>query len=232
MRTWAASVGLSLAAACAAVPVDPYEVPLDALSEKAREEVRDILSDVAAKVELDAADVKSRPEIYDFLLTEMPFTGGVVREMRRDPWEIFRDPEKPTKNVFFVLDPEGIRLRFELVHRDATRRFYVTRGTFDVGLLGTFSGRTVIIVRTVPEGDVVRTDAIVYVRVDTASNLAKGFKELVAQKVRDRAGYFIKAARWVAEETARRPDWLYMQVRGSPQVDAEVLEEFRRRFVR
>lgn len=231
MRTWAASAGLSLVIGCSAVPVDPGVVPLGALSQKQRAEVEEILADVAAVVELEAADVKSRPEIYDFLLAEMPFTGGVVKEMRRDPWDIFRDPDRPDPNVFYVIDPDGIRMRFELIHRDATRRYYLTRGAFDMALLGSIRGRTLIVVTAVPDGDVIHTGAVVYVRVDSLAALAKAAKELVASKVRERSGFFIKAARWVAEETARRPGWLYAQVRGSDKVDAAVLEEYRKRFV-
>ncbi len=40
-----------------------------------------------------------------------------------------------------------------------------------------------------------------------------------------------RAARWVAEEAAHRPDWLVMQVDGSLEVDQEVLREFRKRFL-
>ena len=46
-------------------------------------------------------------------------------------------------------------------------------------------------------------------------------------QVKERAGYFIRAARWVAEEAAARPDWLYTQVKGSKRVDQDVLEKFR-----
>ncbi len=234
MRAWALSAGLGFAAAaCSAVPVDPYVVPREKLSEIHLRRVDEVLADVAAAVELDAEEVKSRPEIYEFLLDEMPFTGGVVRELNRGTWDIFRDPQEPDPAVFYVIDPEGIRLRFELIHRDALRRFYLTRGSFDMGLFGRLMGRTLIVLRTVPERDILRTDAKIFVRVDSAgaAGLAKLFKDLLAAKVRERSGYFIDAARWVAEEAALRPEWLHTQVKGSRQVDPAVLEEFRRRFL-
>lgn len=220
-------------AACGAVAVDPYVVPREELSEKQREQVDEILADVAAAVALDAAEVKSRAEIYDFLLSEMPFTGGVVRELNRGTWDIFRDPADPDPKVFYVIDPEGIRLRFELIFRDATRRFYLSRGSFDMGLLPRLQGRTLVILRAEPQGDVIRTDAMVYVKVDTAmyAGLAKGFRETLVNAVRERSSYFIRAARWVAEEAAARPDWLHTQMKGSRHVDPAVLEEFRRRFL-
>lgn len=233
MRTWALSAGLSVVVAGCAVPIDPYEVPLGEFSEKQRALVEPILSDVAAKVELEAHEVRSRPEIYDFLLSEMPFTGGVVRELNRGQWEIFRDPKDPSPDVFFVLDKKGMRLRFELVRSEPTRRFYVSTGSFDMGLLPRLEGRTIVVLRAIPDGAAVRTDAIVYVKIDTPfyATLAKGVRSAVESVVREKSGYFIRAARWVAEEAAERPAWLYMQVKESKEVDQAVLEEFRRRFL-
>ena len=95
MRTWALSAGLSLVAGCSAVDVDPYVVPADQLSEIQKKRVDHVLEDVAAVVPLEAAEVKSRLDIYDFLLDEMPFTGGIVRELGRGKWEITRDPTDP-----------------------------------------------------------------------------------------------------------------------------------------
>lgn len=233
-RTIVAIAGLSFMAACSAVEVDPFAVPVDRLSETQRDKVGHVLADVAAVVPLPAEEVKSSLGIYGFLLDEMPFTGGVVRELGRGKWDIFRDPKNPERDVFFVIDPEGYRLRFELALREETRRVYVTKGSFLMGLLPALEGSTVIVMRMEPGGAAIRTDAVVYVRVETPfyRELAKGFRGLVEQKVRDRAGYFIRAARWVAEEAAARPEWLHAQVAGSNEVDQAVLEEFRNKFLR
>lgn len=232
LRTWALSAGLSLGAACSAVEVDPYVVPVDQLSESQRKKVDHVLEDVAAVVPLESAEVKSRLEIYDFLLDEMSFTGGVVRELGRGKWQIARDLKEPA--AFTVVDPEGYRLRFELVRKEENRRFYVTKGAFQMGFLPALEGSTLIVMRMIPEGPVVKTDAVVYVRVDTAlyAGLAKGARGLLEDRVRERSNFFIRSARWVAEEAAARPDWLVMQVDGSREVDQAVLAEFRRRFLR
>ena len=42
----------------------------------------------------------------------------------------------------------------------------------------------------------------------------------------------VVAAGLMAKEAAARPDWLYMQVDGSREVDQEVLKEFRKKFLR
>ena len=232
MRTWALSAGLSMVAACGAVEVDPYVVPVAELSDNQRRKVDHVLEDVAAVVPLETEEVRSRLEIYDFLLDEMAFTGGVVRELGRGKWEIAKDAEDPA--AFTVADPKGYRLRFELLRKEPTRRFYVTKGIFHMGILPPLEGSTLIVMRMIPEGPVVRTDAMVYVRVDTPfyAGLAKGLRGAVEDKVRERSGVFIEAARWVAEEAARRPDWLVMQVDGSDKVDQAVLAEFRKRFLR
>lgn len=234
MRRWAASVPLLLLAACAAAEVDPYLVPWSDLSEEARKKIEHVLGDVAAVVPLEGALVKSRPEVYDFLLSELPFTGGVVRELGRGTWDIFRDPAKPEPDVFYVVDPSGMKLRFERVHRESERRFYVSRGVFPMGMLPALTGSTLVVMRAAPEGGGVRTSAVVYVRVETPfyAELAKGTRGLVESQVKDRAGYFIRAARWVAEEAALRPDWLYRQVDGSKHVDQSVLEKFRQVLIK
>jgi hypothetical protein len=220
-------------AGCAGPQVDPLEVPLGDLPPEPRAWVEHVLAEVAAVVPLEGEDVRSRPEIYDFLLAEMPFTGGVVRELGRGTWDIFRDAEKPDRNVFYVIDPEGIRLRFELVHREGVRRVYVSRGMFEMGILPPLEGRTVVVMRAEPRGGVIRTDAVVYVRVETPfyAKLAGGVRGVLEEKVREKSGYFIRAAKWVAEEVASRPEWVYNQVRGSRHVDPSVLREFREKFL-
>jgi hypothetical protein len=217
---------------CSAIEVDPYVIPVDRLSESQKKKVEHVLADVAAVVPLEPSEVKSRLEIYDFLLDEMPFTGGIVRELGRGKWAIARDPKDPS--AFTVVDPEGYRLRFELLLKEEQRRFYVTKGVFDMGLLPVLEGSTLIVMRMIPSGDVIKTDAVVYVRVETPfyAQLAKAVRSLLESKVRERSGFFIQAARWVAEESARRPDWLVMQVDGSREVDQAVLQEFRKRFLR
>jgi hypothetical protein len=137
-------------------------------------------------------------------------------------------------DAFNVSDPEGYRLHFEPVLKEPTRRFYVTSGVFQMGFLPSLEGSTLIAMRMRPEGNAIRTDAVVYVRVETGvyATLAKNARSLLESKVRERAGFFIQAARWVAEEAASRPDWLVMQVDGSHEVDAATLEIFRNRFLK
>jgi hypothetical protein len=231
LRTWALSAGLSLIAGCSAVEIDPYVLPAGKLSEKQRKSVEYVLADVAVAVPLDVEEVKSRIEIYHFLLDEMPFTGGVVRELGRGKWKITRDPENPA--AFTVSDPAGYRIRFELVLREPERRAYVTKGVFQMGILPALEGDSLVVIRMRPEGPVIKTDAMVYVRVVTPfyAQLAKGMRGMVEDAVRERSSVFVRSAKWVAEEAASRPEWLVEQVDGSREVDQAVLAEFRKRFL-
>ena len=237
-RTWAFSAGLSWVAvlgACGSPPsVDPAIYEFESLSDKQRKEVEAILTDPSAVVTLEEKEVRSRPEVYDFLLSEMEFTGGVVRELNRGKWDIYRHPEKPEANVFYLKDPEGVWLRFEQIHRDETRRFYVTHGFFDMGLLPRLEGKTFIVMSAVPRGDVIVTGAVVTVKVVTPfyAKLVTATQTLLERKVREKSGYFIEAATWVAEQAAARPEWLHTQVRGSKEIAPEALERFLRILVR
>ncbi len=221
-------------AGCTAVDVDPLSLPLDRMSPEGRRRAEHVLADVAAAVPLEGSVVRSRLEVYDFLLDEMPFTGAVVKALGRGSWEIFRDPGRPASGEFQVNDPGGYALRFELLLKEARRRVYVTSGTFDMGLFPLLRGSTLIVMSHEPVPAGVATRALVHVRVETPfyAGLAKGFRPLVEDRVRERAGGFIQAARWVAEEAALRPAELLEAARTAPGVDPRVLEAFRRRLLR
>jgi hypothetical protein len=214
-------------------PPESLGFPLDRIPEGKRGEIEEILSDAAAIVPLEETEVRSRPEVYDFLLSEMPFTGSIVRELRKGRWSISRDPSDPEPGAFRVQDDEGMRLRFVLVGREETRRLYLTKGSFPLGLLPALRGRTLIVMRAVPDGPVIRTDAVVYVKVDTPfyATMAKGLRGVVEKVVREKSSYFIQAAQWVAEEAAARPGELHRRAQGSSAIDQDVLERFREKFL-
>jgi hypothetical protein len=220
--------------ACSAVAVDPLSIPLDRLDADGRRKAEHVLADVAALVPLEGSEVRSRPEVFDFLLDEMPFTGALVSAMGRGRWRIFRDPERPDPRVFHVHDPEGYRLRFELLLKEPGRRIYATSGSFDMGLFPALQGATLIVMRHEPTGAGVRTSAVVHVRVETPfyAELAKGLRPQVEAKVRERSGGFIQAARWVAEEAALRPAALLESARGVAGLDPSILDAFERRLLR
>jgi hypothetical protein len=227
-RTGIAVLGVVMAGC--AVEVDPLSLPLGRLDAEGRATAERVLADVAAVVPLEGSTVRSRLEVYDFLLDEMPFTGAVVKALGKGNWTIFADAEA---GAFHVHDPGGYRLRFLRLLKEPTRRLYATTGDFDMGILPALRGSTLILMRHEAVEGGVATRAVVHVRVDTPfyAGLAKGVRPMLEAKVRERAGGFIQAARWVSEEAAQRPRELLEAVVGKPGVDPVLLESFSRKIL-
>jgi hypothetical protein len=229
--TFVAVTGLS---ACTGVappgPGDPYAIPYEALSEKQAEPVHKVMDAPSVMVELERTAVKSRPDIYVYLMDELPFTAGVLRELGESKYEISRD----AKGGYLFDDKAGLILRAELVFRDDRRWIWSTLGTYSLGIFGTARGRSVIIVRYENDGGALLTEARVYAKLEDKllDSAAKALKGAVEKIIRDKSFVFIKAAKLVAEIAARDASGLVDTVRGSAHVDAAELEEFRRRFVR
>ena len=80
---------------------------------------------------------------------------------------------------------------------------------------------------------VLMTEARVFTMVEgkSVAAAAKILSGAVENAVRSKGFAFIAVARKVAEMTATNPALLYQQVKGSSEVDAETMEEYRRRFV-
>jgi len=196
---------------------------------------------VTVEVTLDRAEVRSRSEVYDFLLEELPFTSGACRELGRAKYEVFRDPEDPEteeereawRRTYYLNDHEGLRVKVELVLAEPNRRVFYTWGSYDLAVLPRIWGRSVIVVVWEEKEDALVTEARIFAQVHSTgyraiSGLMKG---VVADTVRDKSAVFIRAARWVAEEVAKDPEKLYTEVNGSRHLDKVDLERFRKRFV-
>jgi hypothetical protein len=220
---------------------DPYEIPWASLSEKQREKLHRVLDNTLATVPLEPTEVKSRIDIYEFLLDELPFTAGVLRELKKSVYRIWRKPidEKATdeersawRRSYLFDDEEGLRLQAEMVYRDERRSIYYTYGRYDLGIVQVW-GRSVIVVVYERVKGALMTEARVYSQVEGKSIVAaaKMLSGALESAVRRKGFAFIHVAKLVAELTAEDPDLLYREVAGSKEVEAEALEEYRRRFV-
>lgn len=221
---------------------DPYEIPWGTLSTKQAEKVRKVLGEPTAIVNLERTEVRSRLDVYEFLLDELPFTAGVLRELRESKYLISRpvidaqatdEQRKTWRRTYLFDDQDGLRLQAEMVFRDARRSIYYTYGRYDLGLVQVW-GRSVIVVVYQNEAGALMTEARVYTQVEGKS-VAAAARILVGalENAVKRKGFaFIKVAQKVAELTASDARVLYDQVKGSAEIDAEVAEEYRRRFVR
>ncbi len=236
LQTFLLSVGLSLWA-----QDGPYEIPYEKLSERHQKKVRKVMDDITVTVPMDRVEVATRTEIYDFLLEELPLTSEVCRELGRSKYEVFRDPEVPKKeeekdawrHTYYMDDKEGLNVKVELVLADRCRRIYYTWGSYDLSPLPKVYGRSVIVVVWKEKDGKLVTESKVFAQVHSAgykalSGLVKG---LIEDTVREKSTVFVKAARWVSETAAKEPRRLYNQVKDAKEVDQNVLEEFRKRFL-
>jgi hypothetical protein len=136
------------------------------------------------------------------------------------------------KRTYLFDDQEGLRLQAEMVYRDARRSIYCTYGRYDLGIVQVW-GRSVIVVVHENDGGALKTEARVFTRIEGKSfaAAARVLSGALENTVKRKGFAFVRVAQKVAELTASNPKLLYEQVKGSSEVDAETLEEYRRRFV-
>lgn len=209
-------------------PEGAYAIPVEKLGAASREKLAKVLEDPTCMVELERTAVKSRPEVYAFLLEDLPFAAGVLRALGQAEYVITRDGQ----GGYVLNDQAGVKVRAEPLSREERRWVYYTYGYYDIGLFRVY-GRSVIIVLCEPRGAELLTEARVYAKIENkmleAGALA--MRDSVEQSLQQKAFVFVRAARLVAELAARDPQGLHDSVFGSKDVDPASLEEFRRRFV-
>jgi hypothetical protein len=95
-------------------------------------------------VELPETRVETRPEIFEFLLSDLVFTAGVLRAQGKAVYRIWADAGDPPGQVHFD-GTTGIVMTAQLLKREPGRWIYYSKGTYDLGLF-TVPGRSVIMV--------------------------------------------------------------------------------------
>ncbi len=217
---------------CAAAPgppaSGPWAIDLDALPGDDAERVRRAVEAPTCTVDLPETEVRSRAEIYEFLLARLPFTAGVLRARGASTYRIWAEDE----NAVILDDGAGVVSRMILVKDEGARKLYYTYGTYDLLILRVRC-RTAIVMRWEERGGALWTSARIYAKVDGTLLEAGGkLLGLVEKAIRKRGGRFIDAAREVAELAAADAAGLAGSVEGSAEVDPAALAEFRRRFAR
>lgn len=218
-------------AACSARPAipttGPYALEWERFSPEDQAKLHGVFDLPTAMVELPLTKVETRTELFEFLLTDLVFTAGVLRAQKKAVYKIWRDFGDPPGQVRFD-DTAGICLVAELLRREPGRWVFHSKGTFDFGIF-TVPGATVIIVIHEEREGALWTHARVYAKVEGVV-LEQGarFLGLVENAIRRRAFVFIEAACAVAEMAAKEPDRILGDAEGSPEIDAASLKEFRR----
>jgi hypothetical protein len=218
-------------AACSARPVFPTEGPyalrMESFPGEDQAKLHGVLDLPTAMVELPLTKVETRPELFEYLLTDLAFTAGVLRAQKRAVYKIWRDHGDPPGQVRFD-DTAGICLVANLVRREPGRWVFHSKGTFDFGFFAVTGSTVILVVHEEREG-ALWTQARVYAKVEGVV-LEQGarFLGLIETAIRKRAFVFIEAACAVAEMAAKEPDRILVDCEGSPEVDPASLAEFRR----
>lgn len=219
-----------------AVEPDPTAVPLDRLPPRVREKVREIVDAEPLEILFERTHVRSRPEVYEYLLDELPFAAGMLRALGKAKYRVFRDTVPPDageeereriRHTYYLDDREGMELAAELVYRDGRKWVFYLWGKYS--FLFEIQGRSVVVVTAEPEGEGLATQARVFVESGPIVSLVPGLVEGV---VREKSKVFVEAARRVAEAAAEDPDGLMRNVRGSSEVDEQILQQFEERFLK
>ena len=222
-------------------PDSRYEIPFEELSERHREKSKSVMKGLTTTVPLPMTRVETDPEVYDFLLGELPFTAAVCRIIGKATYEVFRDPRIPEeeekrqlwRNKYYLNDGKGMKLRVERAFAEANRIIFYTYGSYKMSGLPKIWGRSIIVVIWDQKEDILATEAKVFLQVTTAvfRTLAEMGKKIVERMVRKKSALFIQAAQWVAEAARKDPEGLYEKISDSKDIDPDVLKEFRRRFL-
>jgi len=220
-----------LLAACAARPVlpstGPYAIMVETFPPEEQAKLHGVFDLPTAMVELPLTRVETRPELFEYLLTDLVFTAGVLRAQKKAVYKIWRDAGDPPGQVRFD-DTAGICLVAQLLRREPGRWVFYSKGTFDFGIFEV-NGATVIIVNHEEREGALWTHARVYAKVEgVVLEGGARFLGLIENAIRKRAFVFIEASCAVAEMAAKEPDRLIQDVEGSPEIDPASLKEFRR----
>ncbi len=218
-------------AACSARPVfpttGPYAIKIESFSEEDQAKLHGVFDLPTAMVELPLTKVETRTELFEYLLTDLPFTAGVLRAQKKAVYKIWRDFGDPPGQVRFD-DTAGIHLVAQLLRREPGRWVFYSKGIFDFGLFAVPGATVIIVIHEEREG-ALWTHARVYAKVEgIVLESGARFLGLVENAIRKRAFVFIEASCAVAEMAAKEPETILKDVEGSPEVDPASLEAFRR----
>ena len=208
----------------------PYALQWESFSEEDQAKLHSVFDLPTAMVELPLTKVETRTELFEFLLTDLVFTAGVLRAQKRASYKLWRDYGDPPGQVRFD-DTAGICLVAQRLKREPGRWVFHSKGTFDFGIFAVPGSTVIIVIHEEREG-ALWTQARVYAKVEgVVLESGARFLGLVENAIRKRAFVFIEASCAVAEMAAKEPERILEDARLSQEVDPAALEEFRRRFV-
>lgn len=224
---------------------DPYRIQIHDLDGHYRKKVGAVLEDVTVVVPLERTEVRSAPEIYDFLLEELPFTAQCVRALGKGKYEIFRGTELTRadrltaeerarlERTFYLDDKEGMFVKAEMFRKEDGRFMYYMSGYDDLGPAARIWGKAVVVIYFKEDRGILFTEAKIFARVEGVYGIAARLIPKTTEEVaRKKANLFIEAARTIAELAHRDRRKFVEKMLQSEEVDKKSLEKFRQRFVK
>jgi hypothetical protein len=217
------------------------QIPWDSVDPDYRDAARRIVERPTLSADIPAEEVRSAPEVYEFLLDRLPFTAAVVRAAgcaRYDVWTeemLGREPPADEaeaerwRRTYYLDDGEGMALRAVRIYHEGGLWVYYTYGTYSAPPLPRIAGWSVIRVWYERRGDVLVTEAQVDVVLGSLpAAVARAMPDTVRGIIRRKSAVFVDAAKWVAEAARDNPEQVCRIAASAPDVRAGEIEEFRR----
>lgn len=224
---------------------DPYRIPVNDLDKHYQKKVSAVLDDLTVAVPLERTQVKSAPEVYDFLLEELPFTAQCVRAVNKGKYEIFRgtelmktdrmaaDEKARLEKTFYLDDRDGMFVKAEMFRKEDSRFMYYMSGYDDLGPAARIWGKAVVVIHFKEDTGILFTEAKIFAKVEGVYGIAaKLIPKTTEDVARKKANLFIDAARTIAELAHADRKKFVERMQQADEVDKKTLEKFRQRFVK
>jgi hypothetical protein len=147
-------------------PDDAALIPLAAIGEAQREDVRFVAARRSWRRSVETEAFASTPEVYRFILDALPLASRLTRALGIDDYII----EERHGGRIFGDDRRGLSGVFDLVYRDLRKRIYYGEGTYDGAILPKLKGRSVLVLEYAAVGlqgqTLMQNRLTAYVRVE------------------------------------------------------------------
>ncbi|MFQ5918272.1 MAG: hypothetical protein ACE5I0_10730 [Candidatus Binatia bacterium] len=207
-----------------------FSIPLDALDERGREKVEDLLKGHT----LERSPSQEHPivnrELHQFLLDRPDVGAGISRALGIGDYTVTREG----KDVFHASDPAGIEGNLEILYRDEARRVYFAEG-YAEGALLTVRGKTLVAQQsqywTTDQGqEWVRSDLTIYAKIKNP--LLALFLKIFAPLLNDLVDSKLSKAQGVVQQVneamVQDPQETYRRIAESDQLPVEDLQTLRK----
>lgn len=215
-----------------------YAVVVDRMDEVDQARYNAVMNNMTLETDVALTEVKSRPDVYNFLLNDLSFASACVRELGLGKYvitrasdlfaeeEISADEKSELEKIVVMDDKEGMNVRAKLVYQEDMKWVYYTYGINSLGITS-IKGRAVIVVVARKQDGILMTEARIFARVDGFWGVAGKLMPSVAKSImEEKSKLFITASKTVCEKVLEDPDAFYNKLKDSKNIPHESLEKF------